>query len=598
MSSHSDSDEYVPDDTALLAEVTAGATYPTATAALHAVQDYALRQGKAVKVSGRSGSHRHISCISEDCPAYVRLYRRQVNRSPAAWYISHMSMEHTNCLATANPTRRQIASMPTFVAAVSSGHPVPARALVSQVQARDGIGLMKKIRTVYRARERVSSAGMQATDDAYKKIPSYLRRFADMNPGTTTSVETDSDGRFVRLLVAVKVFWSAASARQRVLGIDCAHSKCPTYSGVQMLLVGRDGEMRNVILAFALVPAEDLESYRWFFSQLRNAGLEFGATPIFCDRHPALLSVADAYGLELRYCTLHIIRNLLSRFAKFNHRHKNLVWQIQGAESVDEYSSRLTWLGTEVGEDVQRYIADIPPARWCVHANLRVTPLFGWRTSNFVESEFGSQLVKGMRTLAPFDFLETMCSYLVDACFIRSQNAAKWVVKGLRVTPAAQRVYDTQSANIGQYGVQHASPDICYVWNQSTSVRVRRRVNTATLECTCPFVDQRRIPCRHVIAALADKHQLETVFAGFDKCYTVDAYAASFHQQAILIPLDEDLTIEVDEVCRPAAITRRPGRPRTRRIRSAGESDPASLHRCSRCHQRGHNKRTCTSTSV
>lgn len=108
-----------------------------------------------------------------------------------------------------------------------------------------------------------------------------------------------------------------------------------------MLIVGRDGDMRSVIVAFALVPAEDTEGYNWFFTHLLLAGIDISGTPIFCDRNPALISVAESLGLELRYCTLHVIRNLLARFPKSTHRHKNLIWQIQAAETVDEYNSRL-----------------------------------------------------------------------------------------------------------------------------------------------------------------------------------------------------------------------------------------------------------------
>lgn len=81
------------------------------------------------------------------------------------------------------------------------------------------------------------------------------------------------------------------------------------------------------------------------------------------------------------------------------------------------------------------------------------------------------------------------------------------------MTRAAQRLYDQESANIGQYAVQHASDGISYVWNQVVTVRVRRRVDTTTYGCTCPFIDQRRVPCRHLIAALKGREQLDRIYA-------------------------------------------------------------------------------------
>ncbi|EGZ09736.1 hypothetical protein PHYSODRAFT_416730, partial [Phytophthora sojae] len=106
---------------------------------------------------------------------------------------------------------------------------------------------------------------------------------------------------------------------------DCSHSKCPAYGGMQMHLVGRDGNLRNLTIAFGLVEAEDVENYTWLFSMLKQNGYDFTGVPMFCDHSRALISVALKMGLNLKYCTLHIIRNLLARFLKFTHGHKKLI---------------------------------------------------------------------------------------------------------------------------------------------------------------------------------------------------------------------------------------------------------------------------------
>lgn len=125
------------------------------------------------------------------------------------------------------------------------------------------------------------------------------------------------------------------------MGIDCALSKGTVYDGVQMLLMGSDDNMNKLTLVCALVPAEDGESYRWFFSVLLRVGMDFTGVPVFCDRNTALLFVADDFGLELRYCTLHIIRNFFHRSLKFMHAHKNLIWQIHSARIAGEHNSGL-----------------------------------------------------------------------------------------------------------------------------------------------------------------------------------------------------------------------------------------------------------------
>ncbi|EGZ26444.1 hypothetical protein PHYSODRAFT_478575, partial [Phytophthora sojae] len=82
---------------------------------------------------------------------------------------------------------------------------------------------------------------------------------------------------------------------------------------VQMLIVGRDGNLNNITIAVALLNAEDVVNYSWFVECLRDAGLTFSVVdyPIFCDRSDAFRSITATYNLNVRYCTLHIIRNLL-----------------------------------------------------------------------------------------------------------------------------------------------------------------------------------------------------------------------------------------------------------------------------------------------
>ncbi|GMF42770.1 unnamed protein product [Phytophthora fragariaefolia] len=175
-------------------------------------------------------------------------------------------------------------------------------------------------------------------------------------------------------------------ANQLVLGRDCAHSKCPWYDGVQMTLVGQDVNRETTIIAFALVPAEDIQNYEWFFRQLMNAGLKFTFHVIFCDRDKALISVADALNLNIRYCTLHIIRNVTDKFKIFTKAHQNMVWHLQAAPTKETYLSQLGCIKIALGQDVREYLETIPPVKWCVYANIGVQPLYGWRTSNFVES--------------------------------------------------------------------------------------------------------------------------------------------------------------------------------------------------------------------
>lgn len=159
------------------------------------------------------------------------------------------------------------------------------------------------------------------------------------------------------------------------------------------------------------------------------------------------------------------------------------------------------------------------------------------------------------------------------------------------MTLCAQRAYDKQSANVGRYAVQHASDDVAYVWNTTTASRIRRRVNVDKFTCTCTFIDQYDIPCRHIIAALASQSKRDNVYIGFAECYHADKFESSFWYKATFVPLTHEL--QDDETWLPPLVTKKHGRPKTRRIRSAGEDIEKVTYRCTKCKQPGHNKRSC-----
>ena len=54
-----------------------GLQFNTATDALHAIQDYALKLNKSVKVTKTSGMHRYISCSCSECAFFVLVYRQR-----------------------------------------------------------------------------------------------------------------------------------------------------------------------------------------------------------------------------------------------------------------------------------------------------------------------------------------------------------------------------------------------------------------------------------------------------------------------------------------------------------------------------------------
>lgn len=260
----------------------------------------------------------------------------------------------------------------------------------------------------------------------------------------------------------------------------------------------------------------------------------------------------------------------MHNFGKINQQDKNLIWGIQASETREEYEGKLQVLRIALGNAVWEYVRSIDPINWCVYANIKKNALYGWRTSNVVESMFGTQLVSGLRRLHPYLFVKRLCEKLMGDFYTRSVSAEAWTQQKATITPGAMVIFDKQASNIGSYVVMRSCRDESYVTNKLAFPRLLRRVVFSAADCSCDFLDQFGIPCRHLIAALADQDKQEDAPKYFHSYYTVAAYRDAFGHARIRIPLDQDLT--QDPTWLPPPVVTRAGRRKTKRIRSNGEN--------------------------
>jgi len=236
------------------------------------------------------------------------------------------------------------------------------------------------------------------------------------------------------------------------------------------------------------------------------------------------------------------------------------------------------------------YLSAIDPSLWTVHANVGKLALFGWRTTNFVESENSAALSK--RKLAPFNFFLTAMEDHMTALYNNKLKYKKWKEMKLLVTPFAQEKLDGERDQLGFYDVMPTSTNVAYVWDSRHPPPKKRKVFLNEKRCSCNFIDQYRMPCRHMLAALNYFGRLQEMYEFFDPRYTIESYGKAFEDaMPIEIPLVEELDTD-GSVVPPLKIPRK-GRPRTKRIKSRGEGIGGESRKCSLCATRGHNRRRC-----
>lgn len=152
--------------------------------AFYAVQDYALYHNKQVKVARRGGKHRKMVCAStEPCPFFVQLYLHN-SKTDHTWYVSSADLTHSaECTSTAKPTQRQLVESSSFQQALAAAPNGTASQLLQQLKGRTNL------RTIYRAKQIMKKEHLTQVGSSYRKIPSLLRNFSELNPGSFTRYE-------------------------------------------------------------------------------------------------------------------------------------------------------------------------------------------------------------------------------------------------------------------------------------------------------------------------------------------------------------------------------------------------------------------------
>lgn len=251
------------------------------------------------------------------------------------------------------------------------------------------------------------------------------------------------------------------------------------------------------------------------------------------------------------------------------------------------------------GVDIHEYIKAIDPAVWILYPHIGNTRLYGWRTTNFVESENATTLKKDIRHKLPFPFLVDFINLMREDFNTKRKNTRTWVGEQRSMAPAAADLYADQLDQVGSYKCELLNDDMANVYATQVLPICRRRVSLSRRSCTCPYMDQHSVPCRHFIVALRAMGKIETVVTYFDVPYMAENSAAAFKDACVIPPIDDELS-EGDLLpgCVPPTQV---GRPPERRFASAGESTtnaPVRVSRCSICGRHGHNERKCPAASV
>ncbi|KAJ9554871.1 hypothetical protein OSB04_009485 [Centaurea solstitialis] len=180
---------------------------------------------------------------------------------------------------------------------------------------RERYGVTIPYATAWRARWKAITLIRGNHVESFTRLPMYLYNLERANPGTRTSIRTDSSGRFAECFVSLGVAIHTFLENLRpVLIIDDAHLK-GEYLGTMFLVVAMDGNNNIVPVALGVGRSETSDEWTWFLNKLKTCIGEPKGLVFMSDRAASINAAITAIFPNAHHalCCRHLVMNVRSR---------------------------------------------------------------------------------------------------------------------------------------------------------------------------------------------------------------------------------------------------------------------------------------------
>ncbi|KAH6835253.1 hypothetical protein C2S53_012417 [Perilla frutescens var. hirtella] len=172
------------------------------------------------------------------------------------------------------------------------------------------------IRTSYHVAFRARNLAMEmiygAHEKSFEMLPRYLYMLKEYNPGTIAEFETESNGRFKYLFIALGACRTTFTMCCRpMIVIDGTHLKGKN-KGILFVAVTKDGNESCFLLAVGVGPIKNDESWIWFLRQLRRAYGCNSEMVIVSDQHISISNTVEEVYPDTPYgiCYYHLLNKI------------------------------------------------------------------------------------------------------------------------------------------------------------------------------------------------------------------------------------------------------------------------------------------------
>jgi hypothetical protein len=564
-----------------------------------------------------------VKCSDEACSWKAKFSKgRRDDSFRCNW--SETEIQHSDTCMVLYHNRglsaRAIAASPRFKAIVKCNHKSPTKAISAAVN--EHLGLRISDRTLQRARNLVvGNEAASAAEDLANSGP-LLKAFKMLNPGAVVNLEVDTDDVLVHWFVAFDNSSLIHGGLLPVLFCDGAHTKNAVCKRFILVISALNTERQLVILAIACVKNESTETWTYMFTMFSKTPLGhlalLGRLTLMSDRDGGLRAAATAV-LPLamqRNCILHVIKNAKKAGIRADYR---LLVKMSKTGSLVE-RDRL-WL------ELQRSSPNL--AHWLTQSvhdfQIQAAPVVaqgiaicGCVTNNPAESANSmllrkfSDSMQSLREMTPGPMLrEAIKVFANQANKFREHSRNHHSTFPSRFTINAVKSFVREQNQSRFYEVHQRGIRSYLVVRRGSSAEARHvyQDEQNLWGCDCGHMQQYKILCRHILAAIASICEKECrkllKRGGIGGMWSLADYERAFGSLEVRAPSAAEEFACVNQidfprrVLIPAQVAQR-GRPKKIRIKSFDERIRAQARAagtssvmCGICGVLGHNMRSC-----
>lgn len=461
----------------------------------------------------------------------------------------------------------------------------------------------------YRVVRGVALRKWEEDDISFQMMKPYLEKFKDLNPESTTMCQLDGN-HLERVFVCPGMMKASLRHVRPVMSLDAAHLKS-RWKGTLYTASVQTGCNSIYPVAVGITTGNESESGWTWFLELLYASLEilvmdwpdgryrYKYFTFMSDRQKGLIEALRMVFPDNHscYCAIHIARNSEKHGGK---RLSRMVHNL--AKTFSHFvSTNILDNMKKVSPKGAAYIEGIPPNQWRSTSwrdDPGLPPRYGIVTSNM--SEATNNMFEGAREGSWLYALDYMLGKMMERITVL-RNSVKGEDGVLsNIVSLIQTNWEACSGSkVLEVDSEGQRFTIIRRTTRAEESTTRYNIDLGTKKCTCGEWQDNGYPCIDAMAyfRLQEKMTMNEVLERqVDARYTYASERALLSVNILPVCMD---TIAPDGVTLPPkqSLKRSSGRPKKLRLRSKRSRFAANPEEspvvCSKCHQKGHNVRTC-----